>query len=133
MADSPHVASQRISEFVAIGHRTIIAMLLMIADCLDHLRGHVRVDVILGELLTDRINSLLSSGFIELNVVRSRPRWNCTNAESLYARRRQAGKSQDSERIDIVSASVNEKGKLVWRAVHDRDQRKATGLAAEIG
>ena len=99
---------------------------------LDPLVG-VTGRVVLGELLTDRINGLLSSGFIELNVVGSRPGWNCTNAEPLYTRRRRAGKLQDSERIDIVSAPVNEKGKLVWRAVHDRDEGKAAGLVAERG
>ena len=108
MADSAQVASQRISEFVAIGHGTIITMLLMIADRLDNFLSHVRIDVVLGELLTDRINSLLSSRFIELNVVGFRPGWNGTDAEPLYPRRRRASKLLASERIDIVSAPVNQ-------------------------
>ena len=131
MADGSHVSGQSIGEFEALRHRTIITMLLVMADCLDRLRSHVRIDVVLGELLTDCINRLLSCGFIELNVVRSRSGWNCTNVEPLYTHRRRAGKLHDSERLDIVSAPVNEKGKPVWCAVHDRDERKPAGLVAE--
>src|SRR5579862_4156141 len=133
MADSPQVASQRISEFVAIRHRTIITVLLMIADCLDHLRSHVRIDVVLGEPLTDRINSLLSNGFIELNVVQFCPRRNCTNTKPLYTRRKRADKLQASERIDIVSAPVNQERKLIRGAVHNIQKGKPAGLTAKRG
>ena len=122
VADSAQVGGERISEFEAIRHRTIITVPLMIADCLDHLRSHVGIDVVLGQLPTDRINSLLSNGFIELNVIGFRPGWDCTNAEILYVRRRRARKLQDSECIDIVSASVNKKRDLIRGGVDNRDK-----------
>ena len=48
MADGPQVAAESIGEFITIRDRVVIAFLLMLLDSLDHLRGHIRINIVFG-------------------------------------------------------------------------------------
>src|ERR1700691_2997244 len=109
LADSAQITQERISEFIAVHNRIVIAVLLMVTDGLDHVRRHIGIHVILGQPLADGINRFLPSGFIQSNVVKFRSGRYGTDANPLYPWWCSAGKLQDSVGIDVVSAPVNKK------------------------
>ena len=109
VADSAQITRERISEFIAIHNRIVIAVLLVVTDGLDHLRGQIWIHVILGQLLADGGNRFLPSSIIQLTILQFRAWGNGTDAHSLYPWWRSAGKLQGSVSIDVVSAPVNKK------------------------
>lgn len=109
LADIAQITRERISEFIAVYNRIVVAVLLMVTDGLDHLRRHIGIYVILGQALADGINRFLPSGFIQLNVIQLRAGRYGTDANPLYTWWCSAGKLQGSVGIDVVSAPVNQK------------------------
>src|SRR5215467_10373576 len=117
VADGAQVASERFSEFVAIHNGTVVAVFLMVRDCLDHLGRHIWIHVILSQPAADRGYRLLPGSIIKLNVTWFRTRWNRSDSEKPHPWRSGAGEFENSERIDIVAASVDEKGQLVGSTI----------------
>jgi hypothetical protein len=119
VADSSQIAGESIGELIAIHNRVVVTVLLVVTHCLNHLSGHVGIHVVFSQRLTDRVNRLLSSCLVKLNVVKFRARWDRTNRESSDLWRRRTGELQSSVGLDMISAPANKKGELICGAVHN--------------
>src|ERR1035438_5458112 len=69
MADTAKVAAEGVGEFVAVGDRIVVAMLLMIMNGLNHFCGYVGIHIVLGQLLANGINGLLPNSRVNLNII----------------------------------------------------------------
>ena len=85
-ADSAEISRERLSKVVAIHYGIVVALLLMVVECLDHLRRHVGVHVKRGQLFSNGVDGLLSLSGVELNVINSLTRRNRTDVLSLHPR-----------------------------------------------
>ena len=72
MADGSQVTRERICEFATVREQIVVAVFLVVLDHLDHLRGHVRIDVVFVELCADGVDGLLPDGGIQLDVIKLR-------------------------------------------------------------
>ena len=48
VADGAQVPAERVGEIVAVGHRVVVAMLLVVMDRLNHLGSHIGIDIVIG-------------------------------------------------------------------------------------
>ena len=119
-ADSAEISRERFSKVVAIHYGIVVALLLMVVECLDHLRRHVGVHVKRGQLFSNGVDGLLSNSRIELNIIKLGTGRKRTDAEPPDTRRRCTDKLQGSIGTDVVSPAVNKKPQPIWCAVHNR-------------